>query len=457
MSPYTDPQENDIALIAVDDPPHWQRLSADLSDEMKAFARAQGFQGEAGSHAVAADGQGVLQRVWFSTDETHPLYRLATLVDKLPAGHYRPPQDWDQDTVTAAALGWGLAAYRFDRYRDAKRPKALLALPETVREAAETLLQAQNLVRDLVNTPTEDMGPAQLAAAVYAVAEEFGAEIREVVGEDLLDEGFPAVHAVGRASHRPPRLVRLRWGDPEHPRLAVVGKGVCFDTGGLNLKNASGMRKMKKDMGGAAHALGLARLVMEGSLPVRLDLLIPAVENAVAGDAYRPGDVVPTRKGLSVEIGNTDAEGRVILSDALTLACESEPDLLIDFATLTGAARVALGPDLPPLFATQDSTAEGIRSAGERVNDPIWPMPLWPGYRDFISSDIADICNNASTGFGGAMTAALFLQSFVEDDTDWVHIDTYAWSDRARPGRPKGGEALGMRAVWSYLQARYSG
>jgi leucyl aminopeptidase len=315
---------------------------------------------------------------------------------------------------------------------------------------------AQSLVRDLVNTPTEDMGPSELADAVIHAADQLGASASVIKGDDLLTENYPAVHAVGRAASRPPRMISLTWGEKDHPVLALVGKGVCFDSGGLDIKPASGMKLMKKDMGGAAHALALARLVIQYELPVRLLLLIPAVENSIAGNAYRPGDVVETRKGLTVEIGNTDAEGRVILADGLTRSCEEKPDLIIDFATLTGAARVALGTDLPPVFSNHLEIAQAITAAGERVEDPMWTMPLYQPYRTLLKSEIADLNNIASTGYGGCITAALFLEHFVEPDVPWVHIDTFAWNQTARPGRPVGGEALGLRSVFNYLRERYT-
>jgi leucyl aminopeptidase len=320
----------------------------------------------------------------------------------------------------------------------------------------QALLDAQCLVRDLVNTPTEDMGPGELAAAVEKEAVSFAATTRVLSGDELLTQNFPAIHAVGRASHRPPMLIELNWGEANHPLLALVGKGVCFDTGGLDLKNSAGMALMKKDMGGAAHALALARLVMQSRLPVRLKLLIPAVENAVAGNAYRPGDVIPTRKGLNVEIGNTDAEGRVVLSDALAYASESKPDLIVDFATLTGAARVALGSDLPALFSNSRDLARVIQDVGDACEDPLWTMPLYRPYRDLIKSSIADINNNSRSPYGGCITAALFLEYFVPPNCDWVHLDTFAWNQSSRPGRPEGGEALGLRAMYRYLQRRYA-
>jgi leucyl aminopeptidase len=330
-----------------------------------------------------------------------------------------------------------------------------LHLDEDVATDTQRLYAAQALVRDLVNTPTEDLGPGELADAAQAQADEFGADFSVIKGLELLNQDFPAIHAVGRAAAREPRLIRMEWGDEDHPLLALCGKGVCFDTGGLNLKPAAGMGLMKKDMGGAAHVLALARLIMQAELPVRLLVLIPAVENSVSGNAYRPGDVIPTRKGLSVEIGNTDAEGRVILADALALACEQEPDFVVDIATLTGAARIALGTDLPPVFASKPAVASDIVEAGEAVEDPMWAMPLYPPYKKLLKSEIADLNNMASTPMGGCITAALFLEHFIEPGTDWVHIDTWAWNQGARPGRPPGGEAMCLRALFRYLQDRY--
>jgi leucyl aminopeptidase len=299
------------------------------------------------------------------------------------------------------------------------------------------------------------MGPAQLADAMRTEADKFDASMSVVQGVDLLTKNFPAIHAVGRASHREPRLLKMEWGDESHPVLALCGKGVCFDTGGLNLKPGGGMGLMKKDMGGAARVLALARLIMQANLPVRLLVLIPAVENSVSGNAYRPGDVIPTRKGLSIEIGNTDAEGRVVLADTLAYACEHKPDLVIDYATLTGAARVAMGTDLPPIFSNDISIANEITASGELEEDPLWVLPLYQPYKELLASQIADLNNMGKTPFGGCITAALFLEHFVTEETDWVHIDTFGWNQTSRPGRPLGGEALGIRAVFHYLKKRY--
>ncbi|HEY9580212.1 MAG TPA: leucyl aminopeptidase family protein [Rhizorhapis sp.] len=382
---------------------------------------------------------------------------LAKAAEALPEGTYRV----EDIQPGSAMLGWLTAQYRFDRYRDlngSAGPRILLV--EDVKRIDETvrLAEATALVRDLVNTPTADMGPPDLQTAAERMAKEFGAKVAVVHG-DALQDGYPMVHAVGRAADKAfaPRLIEMKWGDPKNPRIAIIGKGVCFDSGGLDIKPSSGMRLMKKDMGGAAHALALARLIMGARLPVQLHLLIPAVENAISGNAFRPGDVLKSRKGLTVEIGNTDAEGRLILADALTRASEEDPELILDFATLTGAARVALGPDLPALFANDDALADALCEAGGNVDDPIWRLPLWAPYAEMLKSDIADLNNSAEGGFAGATTAALFLEKFVADGVKWAHFDTFAWRPSAKPGRPKGGEALGLRAVWQMLLQRYGG
>lgn len=382
---------------------------------------------------------------------------LAKAAASLPEGAYRIADGGDPG---AAALGWLLAQHRFDRYRKAEEATGdrVLLTPRPAAIAETTAIAgAVTLVRDLVDTPAGDMGPAELASAAETVAKAHGATFRVTQG-DALVSGYPMIHAVGRAAtrERAPRLIELEWGDPAKPRIAIVGKGVCFDSGGLDIKPASGMLLMKKDMGGAAHALALASLVMGLRLPVRLHLLIPAVENAVSADAFRPGDVLASRKGLSVEIGNTDAEGRLVLGDALTRAGEDKPELILDFATLTGAARVALGPDLPALFANQDALAAELTDAAEAVTDPMWRLPLWKGYADMLKSGVADINNAGEGGMAGAVTAALFLQRFVDADIAWAHLDTFAWRPSPKPGRPKGGDALGLRAAWAMLKARYA-
>jgi leucyl aminopeptidase len=419
---------------------------------------AQGFRGEGYQLAIVpgekADWSAVLGVA--NVDELSP-WCLAKAAESLPEGVYRV----EGRGPGAAALGWLLGQYRFDRYKkeDGASGARVLLTGEPGR-IQETLLvaEATTLVRDLVNTPAGDMGPAELEAAARDLAGECGATITVTAGKEL-DQAYPMVAAVGRAASpdRTPRLIELEWGDAKHPRVALVGKGVCFDSGGLDIKTAEGMRLMKKDMGGAAHVLALARLVMKRRLPVRLHLLIPAVENAVSGNAFRPGDVLRSRKGLTVEIGNTDAEGRLVLADALARAVEAGPELILDFATLTGAARVALGPDLPALFSNDDGLAEAMLGAGEEVADPIWRMPLWQPYEDMLASDVADLGNSAEGSMAGAVTAALFLRKFVPENVAWAHLDTFAWRSAAKPGRPKGGDALGLRATWRMLAGRYQG
>ncbi|MBN9789472.1 leucyl aminopeptidase family protein [Pseudonocardia sp. TMWB2A] len=381
---------------------------------------------------------------------------LARLGETLPAGTYR----LEGREPGAAILGWMLGQYRYTRYKKDEKPTgARILLTGEVARIAEAVAAAEAtaLVRDLVNTPASDMGPAELAHAAEKLAKSHDAKVNITKGEALA-QGFPMVHAVGKAADkaRAPRLVELEWGNLKHPRIALVGKGVCFDSGGLDIKPAAGMLLMKKDMGGAAHVIGLAHIIMAMKLPVRLHVVIGAVENAISGDAMRPGDVLASRKGLTVEVNNTDAEGRLVLGDALTRACEEKPELVVDFATLTGAARVALGPDLPPVFANTEGMGEALVSVGHKVDDPVWHMPLWAGYEDMLKTDMADIDNSPAGGFAGAITAALFLKRFVEDGTRWLHFDTFAWRPAAKPGRPKGGDALGMRAMWTYLKGEYA-
>ncbi|MBS0463023.1 MAG: leucyl aminopeptidase family protein [Proteobacteria bacterium] len=391
-------------------------------------------------------------------------FALAACPFGLPPGTYalaKPgvPGAGVRIELADAILGWGSGAYRFERYRKPQRAPARLVLKDARATSSEAfaVLKACTLVRDLVNTPTQDMGPAELEAVALRLAKAYGGEVTTTLGDDLLKENFPVIHAVGRASPRAPRLIVLRWGDPSHPHVVVAGKGVCFDTGGLDIKTADGMRLMKKDMGGAAHALGLAQLVMATKLPIHLSVLIPAVENAIAGDAFRPGDVIVSRAGISVEVDNTDAEGRLVLCDALAFAAQMQPALLLDFATLTGAARVALGPEIPALFCNDDVLAADCLAASANARDPIWRMPLWPPYAAYLKSNIADLANSGASRMAGAIVAGLYLQRFVPDGIPWAHLDTYAWNDRDRPGHPAGGEALGLRAMHGLLKARFAG
>ncbi|MFS0850224.1 M17 family metallopeptidase [Novosphingobium panipatense] len=426
-----------------------------LSAGQRAALEASRFDGSGYEFAIMPDGDGWAVVAGVADTNALSSWCMAKLAEKLPAGTYRRVGG----EPGPAAFGWITGQYSFDRYKsepEEEGPRILLTGEPAQIDALTGEAEAVMLVRDLVNTPAEDMGPAQLEAEAENLHRSFRAEIRVTRG-DVLERDFPMVHAVGRAAARShaPRLIELEWGDASHPRIAIVGKGVCFDSGGLDIKPGAGMLLMKKDMGGAAHALALARLIMAANLPVRLHLLVPAVENAIAGNAFRPGDVLRSRAGLSVEIGNTDAEGRLILADALTRAGEDKPELVIDFATLTGAARVAVGPDLPALFTREDATAEALLSAGRAVDDPCWRLPLFEGYREYLKSDIADINNAGSSGFAGASTAALFLDRFVPKDIEWAHFDTFAWRPAAKPGRPKGGDALGLRAAWHMLRQRY--
>lgn len=415
---------------------------------------AQTFDAASGSLLLLPGEHGIAGAVLGIGDPLDP-FAYAHAPYALPPGAWKLAHEIPADAMRALQLGWGLGAYRFSRYKTPTRAPARLALP-TLDEETLALLAACVRVRDLVNTPTQDMGPQQLEDAAREIAQRHGARIEAIVGDDLLNQNFPAIHAVGRASHRAPRLIALRWGEDAHPHVALVGKGVCFDTGGLDIKPAEGMRNMKKDMGGAAHALALAELIMARALPVRLTLLIPAVENAIGPDAFRPGEVIATRSGVSVEIDNTDAEGRVILGDALAYAGEQSPELLIDFATLTGAARVALGPDLPALYANDDSLANDWLAAGMQTRDPLWRMPLWRPYWRYLTSHVADLANAGSSRMAGSVTAALYLERFVPAQQTWAHLDVYAWNDSDRPGKPAGGEAQGLRAAFAMLKSRYT-
>jgi len=442
-----------IHVVHPDDYAGW--LAAQPA-RVRATVGAHGLTGKAGNSAILpGDGADDWSALLVCDDPVSSPWRIASRASALPEGSYRLAEG----DPGAAALGWLLAQHRFDRYKKSDKiagPRVLLTneparIEETVRVA-----KAVALVRDLVDTPTADMGPADMQHEAERIAKRHDATLTVTKGHDL-EKAYPMIHAVGRAADKAfaPRLIELEWGNPKHPRITIVGKGVCFDSGGLNIKPGGGMALMKKDMGGAAHALALAGLVMEARLPVRLHLLIPAVENAIAGNAFRPGDVLTSRKGLTVEVTNTDAEGRLVLGDALAKAGEDKPELILDFATLTGAARVALGPDLPATFANDEALAADLLAAGDAVADPLWRMPLWDGYEDMLKSDIADLNNSPEGGFAGAVTAALFLRRFVPIDTPWAHFDTFAWRPSAKAGRPKGGEAYGLRAAWEMLKARY--
>ncbi len=429
---------------------------SDLGDGAVAWAGAHDFAAKPGSHLIVPGADGGIAAVLAGVSAPVSVWDLGKLATALPKGVYALADVNDGDAQTLA-LGWLLGGYAFDGYKQngGARELAQLAANGIDADAVGTLADATALVRDLINTPANDMGPTALAAAAKGLAEQFGADYAEVVGDDLLDRNYPAVHAVGRAAADAPRIVELTWGDPSRPTVALVGKGVCFDSGGLDIKPAAGMKLMKKDMGGAAHVLGAAHALMAMGLDAHLKVLVPAVENAIAGNAMRPLDVVQTRAGVTVEIGNTDAEGRVILADALTRAVECEAETIVDFATLTGAARVALGTELPALFCNDDGFCLDIVADATRVEDPLWRMPLWQPYNKLIEGKVADITNSPDGGYGGAITAALFLHRFVPDAVKWAHIDVMAWNLGTKPGRPEGGEAMGMRAIATALLAKY--
>ncbi len=443
-------------LIAMDTKGFDALINA-LGEDARRWCLANDFNGENGRFlGLPSSGEkGAIMLV--GCNANGGVFALSSLPRRLPAGDYVLDSRGLALDPAQSALGWALGAYCFTRYRKANREAARLVVDDAIRAQISSVGEATSLVRDLINTPTQDMGPADLAGAVSDLARSHDGDFREWIGDELLRGNFPTIHAVGRAAtpSRAPRLAMLSHGAADAPHVVLVGKGVCFDTGGLDLKTADGMRWMKKDMGGAAHAIGLAKLILDAKLPVRLTLLIPAVENAVSGDAFRPGEVIQTRSGLSVEIDNTDAEGRLVLCDALAYAGEMKPDLILDFATLTGAARVALGADLPALFCNRDEIANALLESGTETQDPLWRMPLWRPYLTMLDSYIADLANSGPSRHAGAISAALFLERFVPDETPWCHLDVYSWNDSDRPGRPRGGEAQGLRAYLAFLRQRY--
>ncbi|WP_298881228.1 leucyl aminopeptidase family protein [uncultured Bradyrhizobium sp.] len=436
----------------------WDAVRETLPSAQRQFAVASAYTAKPGGYLALPAPDGTIARILFGLEDdgakSRDLFRPGALPGLLPPGTYRfanAPHD-----ARLAALAFALGCYRFARYRRDERPDVLLVPPDGV-DAAEIdrMADAAMLARDLINTPSNDMGPDELATAAQALAAEYGASYACTIGEEL-EQNFPLIHAVGMASDRAPRLIDITWGDPDHPKVTLVGKGVCFDTGGLDLKPSSGMLIMKKDMGGAANVLALARMVMDARLKLRLRVLIPAVENAVAGNAFRPLDIFTSRKGITVEIGNTDAEGRLVLADALALADEEKPELLIDLGTLTGAARVALGPDLPPFYTNDETLAADVARCAVAENDPLWRMPLWPPYDAWLDSKTATITNAPSGGFAGSITCALFLQRFVEQARSWLHVDIYGWTPSAKPARPEGGECQAARAIYKVLSERYA-
>lgn len=458
--PIVDSHPNAVPITAVTQEglKEWR---ATQPKSVQTWLDAMDFSGDAGETCLISD-SGALSRVVLGLGDGTDKWAAGRLARQLPAGAYRV--DWvvgvsDENmasTMTWVALAWALGAYRFERYKsEPNDPPAVLMWPENCDlDYVEGAAHAAVLTRDLINMPAEDMGPADLQATAETLAMAHGGAVSAIIGDDLLTSNLPAIHAVGRAAEFAPRLIDLTWGEADAPKVTLVGKGVCFDSGGLNIKPTGGMRNMKKDMGGAATVLGLADWIMRAKLPVRLRVLVPAVENAISGNAFRPGDVVPTRKGPTIEVGNTDAEGRVVLADALAVACEEDPVLVIDCATLTGAARVALGPELPAMFSSDDALADELISAGISHGDPLWRLPLWPGYRRLIDSKVADISNSGESGFAGAITAALFLKTFVTEGTPWVHLDLFGWNPDDKPGRPAGGEAYSQRALFEVIKQR---
>jgi leucyl aminopeptidase len=435
-------------------------LAGQLPAEAAAFLKACGFDGKAGALALIPGDQGALAGAVFGLGDAdqHPgkadPFLIGRLPRDLPGGLWRladPPAD-----MAMTALAWRLGAYAFTRYRkEGPAPARLIVADKAIRERALLIGDAVAFGRDLINTPANDLGPVALAEAAIALAKAHGAKAKTIVGDALLKQGFPLIHAVGRASAEAPRLVDFSWGDPKHPKVTLVGKGVCFDTGGLDIKPSSAMLLMKKDMGGAAVALSAARMIMAAKLKVRLRVLVPIVENAIAGNAFRASDIIRSRQGLTVEIGNTDAEGRLILADALALAAEEKPALIIDYATLTGAARVALGPDLPPFYTDDEALAAEIAAAAAAVNDPVWRLPLWPAYDRMLDSKVADLSSTGSGGMAGSITAALFLKRFVPAGIAHAHFDVYGWTPSSKPGRPEGGEPQAARLTFEMLERRY--
>lgn len=433
----------------------WKQWDERHPESLRRLAKAHDFQAQNARILLVPATDGSIERVLFGVGDKAAVNVMGALAQHLPAGDYRiafAPREFNATTI---AVAWGLGAYAFDRYKKRKRPAPRLAPPEGADMAeAARIVEACWLARDLVNTPTNDMGPDALHAAAENVARDSGAAFEAVVGDALLAQNYPLIHAVGRASAQAPRIVHIGWGDPAAPRVALAGKGVTFDTGGLDIKPSAGMRMMKKDMGGAAHALALGQLVMQSKLNLRLDVFLAIVENAISGDAFRPGDVIASRKGPTVEIDNTDAEGRLILADALARASEDQPALLIDFATLTGAARTALGPDIPPFYTGDEALASELAAASLEMNDPIWRMPLWDPYETEMDSPIADLKNTGDGAMAGSIYGALFLRRFV-GVANWAHFDIFAWSPKEKPSRPQGGDAQALRAVYRVLKGRF--
>ena len=436
-----------------------EKLDAWLSkqpDGIKAWVELNHFRAKADSFCLLpAEGQQESSML-YGINGASDIWSLSAAPGKLPPGNYRLDVDWNDEQLQDVMLGWALGSYAFTRYKKPESTKAKLVVKE-IDKVLSAQINAIYRVRDLINTPPDDMMPPQLSDNARELAKKYDAKFKDIIGNELLKQNYPAIHAVGRASVHAPRLLEMEWGDPKHPRVALIGKGVCFDSGGLDIKPARGMRLMQKDMGGAAHVLGLAEIIMAAELPVQLQVLIPAVENAISGSAFHPGDIIKMRNNKTVEVDNTDAEGRLVLADAMVAACEQNPQLVIDFATLTGAARVAVGTEIGAMFSNNPGIANDVLLQAEAVSDPLWQLPLHKPYHEELKSQFADLLNCSTSGYGGAITAALFLQEFIDEKIDWLHFDIMAWNTRNRPGRPKGGEAMSIRAVFEWLNQKYAG
>lgn len=439
-----------ILLVTADDLNTVDAAAKNWIDAMK-------FEAEPGTYCLLPEPEQGLAKVLVGRSKNFDMWLLGSLAQSLPVNHYAIASPLTADEATALTLGWKLGQYQFNRYKQEQNGAIAELVPPDNADLSyvEAVVEATSLARDLINTPANDMGPEHLEEAARILSVTYDADLKVIEGEDLETENYPMIYAVGKASASQPRLLDIRWGDVDAPKVTLVGKGVCFDSGGLDLKPAKGMLTMKKDMGGAAHVLAVANMIMKLNIPVYLRVLIPAVENSVAGNAMHPLDVLPTRKGITVEVGNTDAEGRLVLADALWEAGNDQPELLVDFATLTGAARVALGTELPAFFCNQSALLEPLETAMAATTDPLWNLPLHSPYRELLNSKVADISNVSSGSYGGAITAALFLQEFIQSDIPWIHIDVMAWNLRTLPGRPEGGEVMGMRSIFELIRQQF--
>lgn len=439
-----------VSLVIIDKAPEEPDAEKVSAYDIHCMASQQ-FKGALGEICLIHNSEGKLNKIYIGKGHHDDALALAHAVNRLPPGCYST----NESLSPSALLSWSLAQYKFDRYKPHTPAPRILAISAQDWPNIQAEADAIFLVRDLINTPTNDMGPKELADVLSSLAQTHDAEFEQWIGDELLTHDYPATHAVGRASATPPRMLSMTWGDEAHPKVTLIGKGVCFDSGGLDLKSSPNMRLMKKDMGGAAQVIGLASLLMERQVPIRLQVLIPAVENAIGSKAYRPGDILTMRNGLTVEIDNTDAEGRLVVADALVKACEEHPELIIDFTTLTGAARIAVGTEISAMFTNNDSLAQAISESADLTNDPVWRMPLFKGYESMLDSSVADLTNSPASSYAGAITAALFLQRFITDNIPWVHFDVMAWNIKSKPGKPEGGEAMGLRAMAAYLINRY--